>query len=214
MFAYTPVEVVDFILYSVEHVLQHEFKRGLSDKGVHIIDPFVGTGTFIARLLQIKELIKDDDLIYKYRNEIHANEILLLPYYIASINIEAAFHSRIGGDYQPFNGIAFTDTFNLDEQAGNKVVPIFQANNERIARQKKTDITVVVMNPPYSLRQKSENDANKNTVHPRLRARVQQTYMAESDDTNKPALLDSYIKAIRWASDRIIKSGGSNWLCA
>ena len=206
--AYTPVEIVDFILHSVEHVLQHEFKRGLSDKGVHIIDPFVGTGTFIARLLQIKELIKDDDLIYKYRNEIHANEILLLPYYIASINIEAAFHSRIGGDYQPFNGIAFTDTFNLDEQADNKVVPIFQANNQRIARQKATDITVVVMNPPYSVGQKSENDANKNTVHPCLRKRVQDTYMTESDAVLKRALLDSYIKAIRWASDRIVKNGG------
>ena len=206
--AYTPIEIVDFILHSVEHVLQHEFKRGLSDKGVHIIDPFVGTGTFIARLLQIKELIKDDDLVYKYRNEIHANEILLLPYYIASINIEAAFHSRIGGDYQPFNGIAFTDTFNLDEQADNKVVPIFQANNQRIVRQRATDITVVVMNPPYSVGQKSENDANKNTVHPCLRKRVQDTYMTESDAVLKRALLDSYIKAIRWASDRIVKSGG------
>ena len=115
--AYTPIEIVDFILHSVENILQQEFKRGLSDKGVHIIDPFVGTGSFIARLLQIKKLIKDKDLAYKFNNEIHANEILLLPYYIASINIEAAFHSRsrIGSKYQPFKGIALTDTFNLDE---------------------------------------------------------------------------------------------------
>ena len=206
--AYTPIEIVDFILHSVEHVLQQEFQRGLSDKGVHIIDPFVGTGTFIARLLQIKELIKSQALAHKYSQEIHANEILLLPYYIASINIESAFHDRISGNYQPFQGIAFTDTFNLDEQEHDNVIPLFQANNQRIKRQKDTDITVVVMNPPYSVGQKSENDANKNTVHPRLRKRVQETYMAESEVTNKRALLDSYIKAIRWASDRIVKSGG------
>ena len=206
--AYTPIEIVDFILHSVEHILQQEFQRGLSDKGVHIIDPFVGTGTFIARLLQIKELIKDKDLTYKYQNEIHANEILLLPYYIASINIESAFHDRISGNYQPFQGIAFTDTFNLDEQEHDNVIPLFQANNQRIKRQKDTDITVVVMNPPYSIGQKSENDANKNTVHPRLRKRVQETYMAKSDAVLQRALLDSYIKAIRWASDRIVTSGG------
>ena len=206
--AYTPVEIVDFILHSVEQLLQREFGKGLSDRGVHIIDPFVGTGTFIARLLQIKELIKDRDLSYKFQQEIHANEILLLPYYIASINIEEAFHSRNGGDYQPFRGIALTDTFNLDEQTHGDDEPIFQANSQRIARQKSTDITVVVMNPPYSAGQKSENDANKNTVHPHLRKRVQDTYMERADVTNKQNLLDSYIKAIRWASDRIGSNGG------
>ena len=206
--AYTPVEIVDFILHSVEQLLQREFGKGLTDRGVHIIDPFVGTGTFIARLLQIKKLIKDRDLNYKFKNEIHANEILLLPYYIASINIEEAFYSRSRGDYQPFQGIALTDTFNLDEQIHSDDEPIFRANSQRIARQKSTDITVVVMNPPYSAGQKSENDANKNTVHPNLRKRVQESYMANSDVTNKRALLDSYIKAIRWASDRIGDSGG------
>ena len=204
--AYTPVEIVDFILHSVEQLLQREFGKGLTDRGVHIIDPFVGTGTFIARLLQIEELIKDRDLTYKFQQEIHANEILLLPYYIASINIEEAFYSRSRGDYQPFQGIALTDTFNLDEQTHGDDEPIFRANRQRIARQKSTNITVIIMNPPYSSRQKSENDANKNTVHPSLQERVQSTYMKKTDGSK--GSFDSYIKAIRWASDRVGGSGG------
>src|SRR5690606_9797088 len=155
---YTPVEVVDFITHSVAHVLETEFGETLGSRGVHILDPFTGTGTFITRLLQ-SGLISPKELPRKYREEIHANEIVLLAYYIAAINIEAVYHGIVGGDYQPFEGICLTDTFQMYEKE-DLVDALLVNNSRRRRRQKRLDIRVIMANPPYSVGQKSENDNN------------------------------------------------------
>ena len=202
---YTPVEVVDFILHSVDHLLQKEFGQTLGSKGVHILDPFTGTGTFITRLLQ-SGLIKPEELAQKYRHEIHANELVLLAYYIAAINIEATYHSLAGGDYVPFEGICLTDTFQMYEKE-DLVDQVLVDNSKRRKRQKGLDIRVIVGNPPYSVGQKSENDNNDNVEYLALDARIRDTYAARSEATLAKGLYDSYIRAIRWASDRIGNAG-------
>ncbi|MHB1757274.1 MAG: DEAD/DEAH box helicase [Leptospirillum sp.] len=200
---YTPVEVVDFILRSADEVLRNQFGEGLTDPDVHILDPFAGTGTFLVRLLQ-SDLIRQEDMIRKYREELHTNEIILLAYYIASINIESTWHDLTQNPYEPFPGIVLTDTF----QIGEKDSPFFgraflPENNERVARQKRAPIRVIVGNPPYSVGQRSENDNNKNLDYPRLDKRIEETYAKESKAVMKGSVYDSYIRAIRWASDRI-----------
>ena len=202
---YTPVEVVDFILRSVNHILQTEFGETLGSKGVHILDPFTGTGTFITRLMQIG-LITPEQLKHKYKHEIHANEIVLLAYYIAAINIEATYHDIVGGDYVPFEGICLTDTFQMYEKE-DLVDALLVDNSTRRKRQKKLDIRVVVGNPPYSAGQESANDNNANIAYPALDERIRSTYAARSRAVLKNALYDSYIRAIRWASDRIGDAG-------
>lgn len=202
---YTPVEVVDFIIHSIGYVLKAEFGQTLGSKGVHIIDPFTGTGTFITRLLQ-SGLIKPVELPYKYQHEIHANEIVLLAYYIAAINIEATYHGLIGGEYLPFEGICLTDTFQLYEKE-DLVDAALDKNSARRKRQKKLDIRVIMANPPYSVGQKSENDNNDNVVYPHLDERIRRTYAERSKATLSKGLYDSYIRAIRWATDRIGNQG-------
>jgi predicted helicase len=194
---YTPVEIVDFILHSVNDVLEDEFGQTIGSKGVHIIDPFTGTGTFITRLLQ-SGLIKPDELEHKFRHEIHANEIVLLAYYIAAINIEAVFHGLHGGDYVPFGGICLTDTFQMYEK-GDLVAQIMPDNSERRKRQRELDIQVIIGNPPYAVSQ--------HINYPELDGRIGETYAARGSATNKNALYDSYIRAIRWGSDRLGDSG-------
>ncbi|MBU8578056.1 DEAD/DEAH box helicase [Brevibacterium luteolum] len=212
---YTPIEIVDFILRSVNDVLQQEFGRSISDEGVHVLDPFTGTGTFIVRLLQ-SGLIDPADLARKYASELHANEILLLAYYIAAINIETTFHDLQAQaheveldveDYEPFSGIVLTDTFQLTEDGDLTDEVVFPANNTRAEAQKKLDIQVIVGNPPYSRGQTSGNDDNANVSYPTLDARVRDTFAARSDATNQNLLYDSYLRAIRWASDRIGSEG-------
>lgn len=203
---YTPVEVVDFIIHSVNEVLQSEFGQTLGSKGVHILDPFTGTGTFITRLLQ-SGLIKPEELEHKYKHEIHANEIVLLAYYIAAINIEAVYHSQSGGDYAPFEGICLTDTFQMGEQQEDLLSEIFPVNSDRRTRQMELPVKVIVGNPPYSVGQGSANDNAANMAYEKLDQRIRDTYAARSDATNKNALYDSYIRAIRWASDRIGDAG-------
>jgi len=204
---YTPVQVVDFIIHSVNDVLKSEFGQTLGSKGVHIIDPFTGTGTFVTRLLQ-SGLISKDELAYKFQNEIHANEIVLLAYYIAAINIEQVYHSIMGGDYVPFGGICLTDTFALYEPSSHLVGKDSLADNStRRRKQKKLEIKVIVGNPPYSGGQASANDNNANVDYPVLNESIRKTYAAHSTATNKNGLYNSYIKAIRWASDRIGSSG-------
>lgn len=202
---YTPVEVVDFILHSVNHLLQTEFGQTLGSKGVHIIDPFTGTGTFISRLLQ-SGLITPEELPHKYKHEIHANELVLLAYYIAAINIEATYHGLVGSRYVPFEGICLTDTFQMYEK-DDLVSALTVDNSARRKRQKKLDIRVIVGNPPYSIGQKSENDNNDNVAYPHLDGRIRNTYAAQSEATLSKGLYDSYIRAIRWASDRIGNAG-------
>ncbi|GAA1625265.1 DEAD/DEAH box helicase [Catellatospora bangladeshensis] len=209
---YTPVEVVDFIIRSAEEVLRREFNASISDRGVHVLDPFTGTGTFIVRLLQ-SGIIRSEDLLYKYTQELHANEILLLAYYIAAINIEATYHGIAGGEYVSFNGIVLTDTFQMAEDGDPMDEFIFPQNNERVAHQKSLDIRVIVGNPPYSVGQTSQNDGNQNQRYPTLDASIARTYAARSTATNRNSLYDSYIRAIRWASDRIAASQQGGIIC-
>nr|VFJ91084.1 MAG: Predicted helicase [Candidatus Kentron sp. H]VFJ91929.1 MAG: Predicted helicase [Candidatus Kentron sp. H]VFJ98772.1 MAG: Predicted helicase [Candidatus Kentron sp. H] len=206
---YTPVEIVDFILHSIDQLLRAEFGENLGSQGVHIIDPFVGTGTFLTRLLQ-SGLIGPEELPHKYHNEIHANEIMLLAYYIAAINIEVAYHDRMGdqGDgYQPFPGICLTDTFQLHEQ-DDQIQDKLKENSRRRMHQKGLkEIRVIMSNPPYSAGQGSANDNNRNVPYPILDERIRTTYAERSVMTSVRQLYDSYIRAIRWASDRIGESG-------
>ncbi len=202
---YTPVEVVDFIIHSVDDVLRNEFGKSLGSRGVSILDPFTGTGTFITRLLQ-SNLIKPEDMEYKFRHDIHANEIVLLAYYIAAINIESTYHSLMKGDYIPFKHIGLTDTFRMLEEK-SLLQKLFKENSEYLEHQKKLDIKVIFGNPPYSVGQKSENDNAKKSPYPILDNRIRETYAAQSKTTCVQALYDSYIRAIRWASDRIDNAG-------
>ncbi|MEY3123065.1 MAG: hypothetical protein RI993_1890 [Pseudomonadota bacterium] len=219
---YTPVEVVDFILHSVEHVLKTEFNSSMADENVHILDPFTGTGTFITRLLQ-SGIIPQERLPYKYQHEIHANEIVLLAYYIAAINIEATYHgilaSNIHGEqdndssvanptieYQPFKGICLTDTFQMAEKE-DQLDELLKRNSTRRKRQQNLDIRVIVGNPPYSIGQRNENDNNENISYPQLDERIRNTYAVRSNAILSKGLYDSYVRAIRWSSDRIKDRG-------
>ncbi|WP_136709741.1 type ISP restriction/modification enzyme [Agromyces sp. H66] len=200
---YTPNEIVDFIIHSVDDALKAEFDASISDEGVHVLDPFTGTGTFIVRLLQ-SGLIKPEDVARKYRYELHANEIVLLAYYVAAINIEETYHSLAGGEYEPFNGIVLTDTFQLNEVDDQMDgAGVFPENNERVEAQKALDIRVVIGNPPWSIGQATANDDSANVSYPTLDAAIERTYAAKSAKVSLKALYDSYIRAIRWASDRI-----------
>lgn len=208
---YTPVEVVDFIVRSVDDVLKKEFDRSISDENIHILDPFTGTGTFMTRLLQ-SGLIKQEDLERKYQSELHANEIVLLAYYIAAVNIENAYHDlrTDGKEYEPFEGIVLTDTFQLGETDESQKLfsEMFPQNSARVARQKKAPLRVIMGNPPYSVGQKSANDNAANLKYQKLDKRIEDTYAKESNATSVKALYDPYIKAFRWATDRLDKAGG------
>ena len=205
---YTPTQVVDFILHSADHVLREEFGRTLSDEGVHVLDPFTGSGIFLVRLIQ-STLVKDEDLSRKYRTELHANELILLAYYIAAIHIEEAFHGRRGADtsYEPFEGIVLTDTFNLHTERSGFPRDWLPNNSERAERQQETPIQVIVGNPPWSTGQRSSADDNPNVDYPEIEARIAKTYARRSTATLKNSLYDMYKMAIRWASDRIAEQG-------
>lgn len=208
--AYTPIELVDFIIHSVNEVLHKEFGKTLTDEGVHILDPFTGTGTFLVQLLQ-SGLIKPEDLERKYHEELHANEILLLAYYIASVNIEETYRGQRGGDsnYEPFDGIILTDTFNLNkykEEKQDALLPEEQRmveNNERVERQQNLPIQVIIGNPPWKAKQQDAAYENPNVDYPELEKRIENTYAKYSPVTNKQSLYDMYKMAIRWATDRL-----------
>ena len=198
---YTPQPIVDFMVRSVEEILQTEFNRSLSDSGVHIIDPFVGTGNFIVRIMrEIQKTALED----KYQSELHCNEVMLLPYYIASMNIEHEFFEATS-TYQSFEGVCLVDTFELAE---DRQLPLFAPENtRRVEDQKKAPMFVIIGNPPYNVGQINENDNNKNRKYPTMDARVAETYAKDSKATNTNKLSDPYVKAIRWASDRIGDEG-------
>lgn len=206
---YTPVECVDFIIRSVDDILKAEFKTSLTEQNVHILDPFTGTGTFITRLLQ-SGLIRPEDMERKYQNEIHCNEIVLLAYYIADVNIESVFHDITHREtYLPYSGICLTDTFQLAEKKHNELfTEFFQDNSKRVKKQMATHVRVIVGNPPYSIGQKSANDNAQNLSYPYLDKRVSETYAVKSSATLNKSLYDSYVKAFRWASDRIPQNEG------
>jgi predicted helicase len=201
---YTPQPIVDFMVRSVEEVLQSEFGKSLSDEGVHILDPFTGTGNFITRIMQ---QIKRSRLPQKYAEELHCNEVMLLPYYIASMNIEHAYMEKMG-EYRPFEGICLVDTFELAEPQTMQLEFMNEGNSERVRRQKKAPIRVVIGNPPYNMGQVSENDQNKNRKYRHMDKRVQETYTKDSKATLRNKLSDPYVKAFRLASDRIRATGG------
>ena len=205
---YTPEQIVDFILNSADHVLREEFGRSLSDEGVHVLDPFTGTGTFLVRLLK-SALVKPSDLSRKYHRELHANEMVLLAYYIAAIHIEEAYHGRRGKEsaYEPFDGIVLTDTFNLHTRRKGFPRSWLPDNSKRAERQQDQPIQVIVGNPPWSVGQRSSADDNPNVDYPELENRVSESYVARSTVTLKNSLYDTYKMAIRWASDRIGKQG-------
>lgn len=211
---FTPVEVVDFIVKSVDVVLRKHFGKPLASENVHILDPFTGTGTFITRTLQYLKTLMDkgeityNDILRKYTQELHANEIVLLSYYIAAINIEAVFDD-INGDepYIPFEGIVLTDTFESTEQEDTLDDSFFGTNDERLKRQQEKPITAIIGNPPYSIGQSSQNDNNQNISYPKLDKRLADTYVAKSNAGLTKGLYDSYVKAFRWASDRLKDKG-------
>ncbi|OKX96156.1 DEAD/DEAH box helicase [Corynebacterium glutamicum] len=213
---YTPIEIVDFILRAADDVSRKHFGKGLTDEDVHILDPFTGTGTFVVRLLQ-SGLIKPHDLARKYAEELHATEIMLLAYYVAAVNIETTYHGLLhekalrqgkeASEYEPFGGIVLADTFQVYEDNDTLDLDVFKQNNARIERQKKARIDVIVGNPPYSAGQKSANDLNANLKYPSLDSRLESTYVAKSTGSNKNKLYDSYLRAFRWATDRIGNQG-------
>lgn len=201
---YTPIECVDFILHSVEYILKKEFNTSLTEENVHFLDPFTGTGTFVTRLLQ-SGLIKKEDMKRKYLNEIHCNELVLLAYYIADVNIESVYHDIMHPDeYLPYDGICLTDTFQLNEDDDRDIFShLFKENSERVEIQKKAPVRVIASNPPYSVGQNSANDNAQNLKYAHLDKRIADTYVNEGTATLRNSLYDSYIKAFRWASDRI-----------
>lgn len=214
---YTPLECVDFILHSVDEVLRREFGSALTEEGVHILDPFTGTGTFVTRLLQ-SGLIRPEDMLRKYRQEIHANELVLLAYYIADVNIESVFQELCPQvEYVPYDGICLTDTFRIGEEDKEEMVKdedfldkrFFRQNTETLEELRQMPIRVIIGNPPYSVGQKSANDNAQNESYPLLDARIAETYVASSTAANSKGLYDSYIRAYRWATDRLSPREGS-----
>lgn len=204
---YTPVECVDFIIRSVNDILKSDFGCTLSDENVNILDPFVGTGTFITRLLQ-SGLIKPEDLERKYRQEIFCNEIVLLAYYIADVNIESVFHELVNRDeYLSYDGICLTDTFQISEHEEGKIDNSwFPENSANVDKLKKLPIQVIIGNPPYNAKQKNANDNSQSQKYEHLDARVAETYSIHTNSTNKNSVYDSCIKAFRWASDKILSN--------
>lgn len=212
---FTPVEVVDFIVKSVDYALNKYFGKHLSSKNVHILDPFTGTGTFITRTLQYFKQQMDngeitfEDILHKYNHELHANEIVLLSYYIASINIEAVFDEVNGSErgYEPFEGIVLTDTFESTERENSFMDELLGENNKRLKKQQEQPITAIISNPPYAVGQGKGNKSSSKVKYSNLNESINKTYGNNIKVKNKKLLKDSYIQAFRWATDRIPKTG-------
>jgi predicted helicase len=207
---YTPQEIADFMCASVEAVLKSDFgNKSLGDRGVQILDPCVGTGNFIVNL--IRHYIPRSNLQHKYANDLFCNEITLLPYYIASLNIEHEYYEKMKGGYAPFEGICFADTLELAEELytheqGVVKQPrllIVEANTKRVEREMEADIVIVIGNPPYNMGQKSENDNSKNRSYPVIDQRINKTYVKDSKATLNNKLYDAYVRFFRYAADRL-----------
>ncbi len=196
---YTPQPIVDFMCASVEEVLKTEFGKGLGDKDVVILDPATGTGSFIVNLLR---RIPKRDLPEVYRERLFANEVMLMPYYIASLNIEHTYY-ELTGDYEAFEGVCFVDTLDIAEGAQLKLGFMTEQNTERVERQKKAPITVIIGNPPYNVGQVNENDNNRNREYKIIDQRIKDTYAKDSRATSVSKIFDPYVKFFRWATDRL-----------
>jgi predicted helicase len=198
---YTPQEIVDFMCASVEVVLEQEFGKTLSSEGVNILDPCVGTGNFMVNILN---RLSPRSLQHKYAHELFCNEVMLLPYYIATLNIEHAYYERVGR-YAPFDGICFIDTLDMD----NAQTSMFSLENtRRVRREQDADIMIIIGNPPYNMGQVNENDNNKNRKYTQVDQRVRETYAKDSQAKLKNKLYDPYVKFFRWATDRLNEQDG------
>src|ERR1035437_1123144 len=194
---YTPREIVDYMCNSVEQALKEEFGYTLASPEVVILDPCTGTGNFIVQLM---DKMPRNALEEAYKNRLFANEVMLLPYYVASLNIEHAYSEHMGG-YEAFKGLCFVDTLDM---ADAKQIDMFtQTNTDRVEREKKAAITVIIGNPPYNVGQKSENDNNQNRKYKVVDGRGRDTYSKDSKASSKSKLDDAYVKFFRWASDRL-----------
>ena len=210
---YTPNEVVDFIIRGTDWLLQKHFGKTLGDKKVNILDPATGTGTFITNLMNH---LPADRLEYKYRNEIHANEVEILPYYIANLNIEYTF-KELTGRYEEFPNLCFVDTLdNMDWKGASGAAvqrqtmlnlgAVSEENWIRVQEQNEKPISVIIGNPPYNANQQNENDNNRNRVYREIDRRIRETYVREST-AQKTKQYDMYKRFIRWASDRLEDDG-------
>ncbi len=201
---YTPQPIVDFMVKSVEHILGTEFNRSLSDTGVNIIDPFVGTGNFIVRIMQELDPISLERKYTADPPELQCNEVMLLPYYIANLNIEHEFYTATNR-YVPYAGLCLVDTF---ETAEDRQMQLFTPDNTaRVEKQKESEMFVAIGNPPYNVGQVNENDNNKNREYETMDKSIKDTYAKDSKATLRSQLYDPYVKAIRWSLDRIGEEG-------
>ncbi len=208
---YTPNEIVRFMIESADWLCEHHFNRNLIDRDVEILDPAVGTGTFITELLEHFRG-QPEKLRHKYAEELHANEVGILPYYVANLNIEATY-SAIMGRYDEFKGLCLVDTLDntsgLGRRIGDQIADLFgmgDENVERIHRQNKRKISVIIGNPPYNANQANENDNNKNREYPEIDRRIKDSYIKAST-AQKTKLYDMYSRFFRWASDRMHDDG-------
>ena len=200
---YTPQEVVEFMVAAADELLQREFGKRLGDEGVCVIDPCTGTGNFVINLLRRVAQGNPRELERFYGERLFANEVMLMPYYIASLNIEHEFYER-SKRYEPFEGLCFVDTLDLAEGDMPELFPEFsQRNSERVERQKKAKINVVIGNPPYNVGQMNEYDNNRNRKHKTIDDRVSRTYFKDSQASSVTKADDVYIKFFRWATDRL-----------
>ena len=199
---YTPQPIVDFMCAAVEEALETEFDRKLGDEGVILIDPATGTGSFVVNLLRraFESNLSGFDDFYKRR--LFANEVMLMPYYIASLNIEHEYY-QLTGKVESFPGLCFVDTLDLTEGRQLPSAMISEKNSERIDEQRKAKINVIIGNPPYNARQVNENDNNKNRQYDVIDQRIRETYASDSKATLKNQLYDAYVKFFRWATDRL-----------
>ena len=203
---YTPNEIVDFMVKATDNLLQEHFKKGLKNKQVTILDPCTGTGTFITSILNY---IPSQYLEHKYDNEIFANELSILSYYIAALNIEYTYYDKMR-DYKEFKNIVFADTLdNVDwlEHEGKQSDVFNDENTKRITRQNKQEISVIIGNPPYNAHQKNYNEQNANRNYPSIDKRIKDTFVKESTAQRKADCYDMYVRFIRWSIDRIEGDG-------
>jgi len=206
---YTPNEIVRFMVQSTDHLLEKHFNTNLHEKGVEILDPATGTGTYITDII---DYIAPQYLPYKYQNELHANEVSILPYYIANLNIEYTYKNKMG-NYTEFKNICFVDTLDNTDALAYKgkqqsLFGLSSENSERIQRQNKRKISVIIGNPPYNAKQANFNDFNKNRVYPQIDKRIKETFIKEGTAQNQIVVYDMYTRFYRWAMDRINKTQG------
>ncbi|MBU6230862.1 MAG: N-6 DNA methylase, partial [Cyanobacteria bacterium REEB459] len=202
---YTPNEIVRFMIESADYLTHKHFGKLLSDPGVEILDPCTGTGTYVTELI---EYLPADKLEHKYKHEIHCNEMAILPYYIANLNIEFTYQQKMG-NYEEFKNICLVDTLlhtNFEYKQGN-LLALSVENTTRIQRQNEKEITLIIGNPPYNAKQQNSNENNANREYEQIDKRIKDTYLKSGSSQNQNRAYDMYARFIRWASDRLANNG-------